>query len=103
MFQDIINPANFADVIGQVGMSSAADVDEVLRQAENAFPTWSLTTAEHRASRLTAAAIDLRTAVPDLATLFVRENGKTVREAEIDIRRSIELIEIIASDLVEWS
>jgi acyl-CoA reductase-like NAD-dependent aldehyde dehydrogenase len=33
----------------------------------------------------------------------VRENGKPLREAEIDIRRSIELLEIVASDLPDWS
>jgi acyl-CoA reductase-like NAD-dependent aldehyde dehydrogenase len=84
-------------------LCSIAEVDEVIEQAATAFRTWSRTTPEDRASRLRAAALELRTALPDLATLFVRENGKPLREAEIDIRRSIELMEIIASDLVEWS
>jgi acyl-CoA reductase-like NAD-dependent aldehyde dehydrogenase len=52
---------------------------------------------------LHGAAQDLRKTLPDLATRFVRENGKPLREAEIDIRRSIELMEIIAKDLPEWS
>jgi acyl-CoA reductase-like NAD-dependent aldehyde dehydrogenase len=103
MMQHVINPANFSDEVGQVRMCSAEDVDEVLGQAEIAFRTWSRTTPEDRASRLRAAALELRTALPDLANLFVRENGKPLREAEIDIRRSIELMEMIASDLVEWS
>jgi acyl-CoA reductase-like NAD-dependent aldehyde dehydrogenase len=52
---------------------------------------------------LRSAAQDLRKILPNLATRFVRENGKPLREAEIDIRRSIELMEIIAKDLPEWS
>jgi acyl-CoA reductase-like NAD-dependent aldehyde dehydrogenase len=84
-------------------MYSEADVDNVLDQAQATFKLWSRTTPEERASRLRDAARGLRNALPELATLFVRENGKTLREAEIDIRRSIELMEIVASDLPEWS
>jgi len=103
MIQQVINPANFSDVVGQVRLYTLEEVDDVLAQAATSFRTWSRSTPEDRASCLRAAALELRTALPDLATLFVRENGKTFREAEIDIRRSIELMEIIAFDLVEWS
>jgi len=102
MNQDVINPARFSEVVGQVAMQSDADVDEVLDHAAAAFKSWSRTTAEDRASRLAAAARDLQRALPELATLFVRENGKTLREAEIDIQRSIELMEIVAADLPDW-
>src|SRR5262249_28822549 len=103
MFQDIINPANFSEIVGQVAMASESDVEDVLEQAQLAFTMWSRTTPEDRASRLRAAARDLRNALPGLATLFVRENGKPLREAQIDIQRSIELMEIIAADLPDWS
>src|SRR5438067_3041591 len=99
---NIINPARFSEVIAQVDSSSEAALDRILSGAQSAFETWSRTTPEDRASRLKAAAKDLRTALPELATLFVRENGKTLREAEIDVRRSIELMELIAADLPEW-
>ena len=103
MFKDVINPARFAEVVGQVPMCSGADVDRALDQAQAAFRTWPRTAPEERASRLRKAAQDLRHHVPELATLLVRENGKPLREAETDIRRSIELMEIVASDLPEWS
>jgi len=103
MFQDVINPARFSETVGKVWMMSEAEVDEVLEQAHIAFNTWSRTAPEHRSHKLRDAARDLRSALPEIATLFVRENGKPLREAEIDIRRSIELAEIIASDLLEWS
>src|SRR5262252_4263438 len=103
MFQDIINPANFSEIVGQVALASESDVEDVLEQAQLAFTMWSRTTPEDRASRLRAAARDLRNALPGLATLFVRENGKPLREAQIDIQRSIELMEIIAADLPDWS
>src|SRR5216684_3922332 len=100
---EVINPARFSEVVGQVPQCSAADVDRAVDQAGTAFKTWSRTTPEERASRLRDAARDLHNALPDLARLFVRENGKPLGEAEIDIRRSIELMEIIAKDLPEWS
>src|SRR5258706_11078026 len=103
MHADVINPARFSEVIGQAPMSSDADVDRVLDQAQTAFRTWPRTTPEERAARLRKAARDLRNALPELATLLVRENGKPLAEAEIDIRRSIELMEIVASDLPQWS
>src|SRR6058998_2451386 len=100
---DVVNPAKFSEVVGRARMATEADIERSLDQAQTAFQTWSRTTAEERASRLTDAARDLRSALPELVRLFVRENGKPLREAEIDIRRSIELMEIIAADLPEWS
>jgi hypothetical protein len=44
---------------------------------------------------------ELRTALPDLAALFVREMEAIARSGMIFIARR--LMEMIASDLVEWS
>ena len=100
---NVINPARTSEVVGQVAESSAADVEQGLTQADRAFKSWAQVPVDERASRMLEAASDLRKILPDLATLFTRENGKPLREAEIDIRRSIELMEIIAEDLREWS
>src|SRR5690242_2324155 len=99
---NVMNPARFSEVVGQLPMYSSADVDRVLSAAQAAFKTWSRTTPEERASCLRAAAGKLRIALPELVPLFVRENGKPLREAEVDIRRSIELMDLIASDLADW-
>jgi acyl-CoA reductase-like NAD-dependent aldehyde dehydrogenase len=101
-FRNVINPARFYEVVGQVPMYTATDVDRVLSQAQAAFKIWSRTAPEERASCLRAAAGKLRDALPGLVPLFVRENGKPIREAEVDIRRSIELMELIGSDLAGW-
>ena len=103
MVKDVINPARTSEIVGQVHMCSESDVDDALSRAQAAFHPWSRTSPEDRAARLRAAAADLRNVLPTLAKLFVRENGKPLREAETDIRRSIELMEIIAADLPEWS
>jgi acyl-CoA reductase-like NAD-dependent aldehyde dehydrogenase len=101
--KDVVNPARFSEVVGQVRMHTESEVNEVLEQADSAFKTWSRTTPEVRSSCLLQAARDLRRSLPELVALFVRENGKPLVEAEVDIRRSIELMEIIATDLPVWS
>src|SRR3989442_5059664 len=100
---NVINPARCSEVVGQVLLCSEADVEKAIDSAQAAFKTWSVTTAEERASRLRDAARSLRAALPDLTTLFVRENGKPLREAERDIRRSIELMQLVAEELPRWS
>lgn len=100
--RNVINPARIAEIVGEVRMFSRVEVDHAIGQAQAAFKSWARTTPEERAARLKEAAKHLRTAIPELATLFVRENGKPLREAEIDVRRSIELMEIIAEDLPGW-
>jgi acyl-CoA reductase-like NAD-dependent aldehyde dehydrogenase len=102
MLREVINPARFSEVVGQVRMQTEADVEEALVSAQSAFARWARVSPAERAACLRAAASELRTALPELTPLFVRENGKPMHEAEIDIRRSIELTEIIAADLVDW-
>ena len=100
---NVINPARTSEIVGQVPESSPAEVDRAVAQAETTFKTWASVPVDERAARILDAAHDLRKLLPQLSTLFTRENGKPLREAEIDIRRSIELMEIIAADLPTWS
>jgi acyl-CoA reductase-like NAD-dependent aldehyde dehydrogenase len=98
----VINPARISETVGEVQMFSDDDVDHAIERAERSFASWSRTSPEDRASRLVAAASALRSRVPELTSLFVRENGKPLREAGRDIQRSIELMEVIAQNLPEW-
>src|SRR5689334_1792011 len=100
---NVINPARFSEVVGQIPDSSASNVDRALNHAHTAFKPWSRVAPAERASRLSEAARDLRKASAELARLFVRENGKPLCEAETEIRRSIELLELVARDLPECS
>ena len=99
---DVVNPARLNEVVGQIPIASEQDVDRIIDAAEKAYTIWSGTSPEERAARLRSAARELQDALPELVPLFVRENGKTLREAERDIRRSIELTELISADLPEW-
>jgi acyl-CoA reductase-like NAD-dependent aldehyde dehydrogenase len=98
----VVNPARLTEVVGDVPMQSEADVDMAIQAATTAFAGWSRTAIDERAAMLSGAAEELAGCVPELATLFVRENGKPLREAERDIRRSIELMEVVADELPLW-
>ena len=99
----VINPARMTEIVGEVALSDTEHVEAAIRSAASGFPHWSRTQPEERAERLRAASADLRKSVPELTRLLVRENGKPRTEAERDILRSIEMIDIIAADLAEWS
>src|SRR5689334_11877747 len=98
----VVNPARFHEVVGQVEMQDRPAVDRVIGDADRAFASWSRSAIEERVARLNSAARTLAADVAQLTELFVRENGKPLREAERDIRRSIELINVVAEELPRW-
>ena len=99
----VINPARNVETVGHVGLCGNEEVDRALEAASSAFDEWSRCGPEDRAGRLKSAASALEGSLPDLIPLLARENGKPLREAERDIRRSIEMMEIVARDLPAWS
>ncbi len=99
----VINPARNTETVGEVGLCGNDEVDRALEAAASAFDKWSRFSPADRAERLTSAAAALDESLPDLTPLFARENGKPLAEAERDIRRSIEMMEIVARDLPVWS
>src|SRR6266581_5555068 len=62
---DVINPAKISEVVGRVPLATEEDVGRSLDQAQMAFKTWSATTPEERASLLSDAARDLRSALSE--------------------------------------
>ena len=83
-------------------VASGADVEQALTVANTAFGAWSNTTPDERAARLRAGADAMEARIPELTRLFVRENGKPLREAERDLLRSIELMDVVAQTLPQW-
>ncbi|HLQ46450.1 MAG TPA: CoA-acylating methylmalonate-semialdehyde dehydrogenase [Planctomycetaceae bacterium] len=86
------NPST-GEEIARVPMSGPAEVDEVVRAAQQAFGTWSRMAVPARAARMFAFKSQLETHFEELATLVTRENGKTLEEARGDVRRGIEVVD----------
>ena len=98
----ITNPARLSERVGEVAISSEADVEQALTAASTAFAAWSNTMPDERAARLRAGGAAIKARLAELTPLFVRENGKPLREAERDLLRAIELIDVVAQTLPQW-
>ena len=83
---DAINPAT-EEVIQQIAMATAEDVDVAVKAARRAFDRdgWPQLTGTERAKYLRAIANGIRARQADIARLEVIDNGKPFPEADWDI------------------
>ena len=88
----IVNPATGAQ-IGVLPCADAAIVERALASAERAFPLWSTTPLEQRASVMIKAAANLRARAAEAAAHLVMEMGKPIAEATVEIENCALLLE----------
>ncbi len=93
-----VNPADTADVLAEVTLGTAADVERAVERAERAFPAWRDTPAPQRGRVLARAAEITRRRLEELARLLVREEGKILGEARGEILRGVNLLEWYAGE-----
>ncbi|HKW26503.1 MAG TPA: CoA-acylating methylmalonate-semialdehyde dehydrogenase [Terriglobales bacterium] len=91
--REIINPAT-NEVLGQVPLSGAAEVDAAVQAAARAFPEWRRTPPEDRIQYLFKLKNLLEEHFEELARTITLENGKTLGEAKGELRRAIENVEV---------
>jgi succinate-semialdehyde dehydrogenase/glutarate-semialdehyde dehydrogenase len=77
---EVVNPATGATV-GAVPSSSDADVALAVETARRAFPAWSATDVEQRASLLARAATLIEENAKAVAAVLTSEQGKPIAEA----------------------
>jgi len=92
-WRDVINPAT-AEAIGQVPLSTAAEVDAAVEAAAAAFREWRCTPAEDRIQPLFKLKTLLEEHIDELSRIITLENGKTFAEAKAELRRAIENVEV---------
>jgi succinate-semialdehyde dehydrogenase/glutarate-semialdehyde dehydrogenase len=88
----ITDPATGA-VVGRVTSSSVEVVDRAVRSAYAAYDEWSRRSISDRGAVLRAGADALLEHVDELAPGLVAEQGKTVREAKIELRKAADTLE----------
>ncbi|MBO9518744.1 MAG: NAD-dependent succinate-semialdehyde dehydrogenase [Porphyrobacter sp.] len=89
----VLNPAN-GDVVASVRTYSEAEIDEIIRKADAARPSWAAATAKQRSTVLRTW-FDLIVAHrEELAELCTRECGKPLNEARAEVD--------YAASFVEW-
>ena len=90
--QAVFNPAT-GSIIRQVILGSAADVNQAVTAAKNAFPSWADTPPIRRA-RILLKFLDLMNEHKDtLAALITEEHGKVFSDAQGEVMRGIDIIE----------
>src|SRR5215467_13685704 len=82
----VASPATFTDVspiderpIAEVARGGAAEVEEAVRAARAAFPSWAATPPPERAAVLRAIAAGVRARTEELAQVETRDNGSLLR------------------------
>ena len=91
--QDVLNPAT-GERLASVGFSSDRDVDQAVQTAQTAFERWHRRPVEDRIQPLFKLKQLLEARQDELATVLVREHGKTLAEARGELRRGIENVEV---------
>ena len=88
----VYNPATGAKT-GEVAFAAAAEVDDAVRVAREAFTTWGDTGLGRRATILFKFRELVQRHSDDLARAIVREHGKVLSDARGEVQRGLEVVE----------
>jgi malonate-semialdehyde dehydrogenase (acetylating)/methylmalonate-semialdehyde dehydrogenase len=94
--REIVNPADGQTVVAELAYSTTDDVATAVTAASKAFANWRATPIVRRCRILFHAKELLEQRIRQIAELLVAENGKTLAEAEGEVRRGIEVVEFAA-------
>jgi malonate-semialdehyde dehydrogenase (acetylating) / methylmalonate-semialdehyde dehydrogenase len=92
-WRDVVNPAT-GEILAQVPLADASDVNAAVEAATAAFPEWRRTPPEDRIQPLFKLKMLLEEHIDDIARIITMENGKTFGEAKAEMRRAIENVEV---------
>lgn len=92
-FLEAINPAT-TEVLAQVPLSPAAEVDLAAQAAVAAFPNWRRTPVQNRIQYLFKLKTLLEANFDELARTITLECGKTLAESQAELQRAIENVEV---------
>jgi aldehyde dehydrogenase (NAD+) len=97
MTLEVRDPADQRELVGEVPAMTAGEVDEAYKRARAAFETWRRTNPLDRAAVLGACADLIRENAEDGAVTVVRENGKTLAEARVEVTKTADFLDYYAS------
>lgn len=92
------NPADTRDLLGEFPMSAADDVHAAVAGVTSGYHEWARTSPDRRAEALERAAAALESRHEELAREVVRESGKTLAEAETEVRRTPQNLRFAAGE-----
>jgi RHH-type proline utilization regulon transcriptional repressor/proline dehydrogenase/delta 1-pyrroline-5-carboxylate dehydrogenase len=98
-FVDSLNPSNFSEVVGKVGLISVEQAEQAMKAAKAAFPGWRKTPVEERARILRKAADLMEQRRAELSAWMVLEVGKPVKEADGEVSEAIDFCRYYADEM----
>jgi RHH-type proline utilization regulon transcriptional repressor/proline dehydrogenase/delta 1-pyrroline-5-carboxylate dehydrogenase len=98
-FVDSLNPSNFNQVVGKVGLLSVEQAEEAMKFAKAAFPAWKKTPVKQRADILRQAGDLMEQRRAELSAWIVLEVGKPVKEADAEVSEAIDFCRYYAEEM----
>jgi aldehyde dehydrogenase (NAD+) len=94
---EVRDPADQRTVVGEVPAQTAAQVAAAYARARTAFGSWRRASPLERAAVMTKAAGLIRARAEDGAVTLVKENGKTLAEARVEVGKAADFLDYYAS------
>jgi aldehyde dehydrogenase (NAD+) len=94
---EVRDPADTRSVVAEVPAMTAAEVAAAYDRARTAFEGWRRANPLDRAAVLARAAGLIRSRTEDGAVILVRENGKTLAEARVEVTKTADFLDYYAS------
>ncbi len=92
------NPADTREMIGEFQDSGAEDVRSAIASAEKALHDWRMTPAPKRGDIIFKVWELLRARAEDFARSITREEGKPIRDASGEVKRSCNVLEFFSGE-----
>ncbi len=96
---DSVNPSNYSEVVGKVGLISVEQATAAMAAAKAAFPAWRRTPVKERAGILRKAADLMEQRRAELSAWIVLEVGKPVKEADAEVSEAIDFCHYYAAEM----
>jgi succinate-semialdehyde dehydrogenase / glutarate-semialdehyde dehydrogenase len=93
----VINPAT-EEVLGELPLADAADLDHALAAAQRGFKLWRNSTAQERAAVLQGAARLMVERQEQIARVATLEQGKPIAETRIEVMMNVNLFNFYAGE-----
>jgi succinate-semialdehyde dehydrogenase / glutarate-semialdehyde dehydrogenase len=93
----VVNPAT-EEVLGELPLADAADLDRALDAAQSGFKIWRNSTAQQRAAVLQGAARLMLERQEGIARIATMEQGKTLAETRIEVLMNVGLFNFYAGE-----
>jgi acyl-CoA reductase-like NAD-dependent aldehyde dehydrogenase len=93
-----VNPADHSDIVGVFDHSQAAEVDQAVATAKEAFEKWRLVPAPQRAEIIFRTGELLKQRKEQYAQEMTREMGKVLKETRGDVQEAIDTAYFMAAE-----